>query len=163
LGCHQDDRGGAANVGHWELRNAVIAIKERVMERGTITLASLVAVGLWLAGSTVLTPISPACAAKGEISYSEDIAPIFRGWCVSCHSAGGEGEKASGLDLTTYEGLMKGTKFGPMVVPGQPDESNLTVLIEGRGKVRMPFGHKALPNCLRQNIWSWIFEGAKNN
>jgi len=27
----------------------------------------------------------------------------------------------------------------------------------------MPYGHNALPACLRQNIWTWIFEGAKNN
>ena len=100
------------------------------MKRGNVTLVSVVAVGLSLAGSTALTPISRACAAQGQISYSEDIAPIFRGWCVSCHAQGGEGEKASGLDLTTYEGLIKGTKFGPMVVPGKPDESNLMVLIQ---------------------------------
>jgi len=97
------------------------------------------------------------------MSYAEDIAPIFKGWCVSCHEPAGEGFKASGLDLTSYEGLMKGTKFGPMVIPGQPDNSNLMVLIEGKAKIRMPFGHNALPNCLRNNIWSWIFQGAKNN
>ena len=133
------------------------------MKRGNITLASVVAVGLWLAGSAALTPIKHACAAQAQVSYSEDIAPVFRGWCASCHTPGGEGEKASGLDLSTYEGLMKGTKFGPMVVPGKPDESNLMVLVNGEAKIRMPFRHKPLPNCLRQNIWSWIFEGAKND
>ncbi len=44
-----------------------------------------------------------------------------------------------------------------------PDVSNLIVLIEVKGKIRMPFHHEPLPNCLHQNIWSWIFEGAKNN
>jgi hypothetical protein len=60
---------------------------------------------------------------------------------------------------------MKGTEFGPMVIPGDPDRSNLIVLIEGRAspEIRMPFGHKPLPSCLRQNIWTWIFQGAKNN
>ena len=97
------------------------------------------------------------------MSFAEDIVPILKGWCVSCHQPGAEGFAASGLDLTSYDGLMKGTKFGPMVVPGQPDASNLIVLIEGRAKIRMPYGHKPLPNCLRNNIWTWIFEGAKNN
>ena len=133
------------------------------MKRGNVTLASVAAVSLALAGAAALTPISHACAAQSQVSYSEDIAPIFRGWCASCHAPGGEGAKASGLDLTTYDGLMRGTKLGPMVVPGKPDESNLFVLIAGKAKVRMPFEHKPLPNCLRQNIWSWIFEGAKNN
>ena len=56
---------------------------------------------------------------------------------------------------------MKGTKFGPMVIAGQPDTSNLVVLVEGKAKIQMPYGHKPLPECLRRNIWSWIFEGAK--
>jgi mono/diheme cytochrome c family protein len=133
------------------------------MKTRNFAFASVVAAGLSLAGSAALTPIGAACAAQAQVSYSEDIAPIFRGWCASCHAPGGEGEKASGLDLSTYDGLMKGAKFGPMVVAGKPDESNLVVLVEGRAKVQMPFQHKPLPNCLRQNIWSWIFEGAKNN
>jgi Planctomycete cytochrome C len=96
------------------------------------------------------------------MSYSEDIAPIFRGWCVSCHEPGGEGYEATGLDLTSYAAVMKGSKFGPMIIPGRPDESNLIVLIAGRSKITMPFGHKPLPTCLQQNIWSWVFEGAKD-
>ena len=104
-----------------------------------------------------------AQAPQNKMSYAEDIAPIFRGYCESCHKAGGAGTEASGLDLKSYAGLMKGTKFGPMVVPGQPDSSNLIVLLRGDAKIRMPLGHKALPNELVRNIWSWIFEGAKNN
>jgi hypothetical protein len=100
---------------------------------------------------------------RNQMRFSEDIAPIFRGNCVSCHQPGGEGYKASGLDLTSYDGLMKGTKFGPMVVPGEPDLSNLMVLIKGQGKMQMPLGHKPLPNELVNNIWKWIFEGAQNN
>jgi mono/diheme cytochrome c family protein len=133
------------------------------MKRRNVTLVSIVAVGLSLAGSLALAPIRDACAAPGQISYSEDIAPIFRGWCASCHAPGGEGEKASGLDLSTYESVMKGTKFGPMVIPGKPDESSLMALIQGEAKVRMPFQHKPLPACLRLNISAWISEGAKNN
>ena len=123
----------------------------------------IVAAGLSLAGSAGLTPVGHACAAQPQLSYSEDIAPIFKGWCVSCHQPGGEGANASRLDLTTYEGLMKGTKFGPMVIPGKPDESNIMSLVQGEAKIRMPFAHKPLPNCLRKIIWSWIFEGANNN
>jgi len=119
-----------------------------------------------LIGAGLEFPISRACAQRAKspgVSFAEDIAPILRGWCASCHQPGGEGYNASGLDLTSYDGLMKGTKFGPMVIPGQPDNSNLIVFIEGRVKLSMPFKHKPLPNCLRTNVWSWIFEGAKNN
>jgi hypothetical protein len=44
---------------------------------------------------------------------------------------------------------MKGTKFGPVVIPGKPDQSNLFVLISGRAKLQMPYGRKPLPSCLQ--------------
>ncbi len=133
------------------------------MKKSRLVLVSVAAGSLSLAGATVLAPIRQACAQQDHMSFAEDIAPIFKGWCVSCHHPGGEGYNASGLDLTSYDGVMKGTKFGPMVIPGQPDTSNLIVLIAGRAKISMPYGHKPLADCLRNNIWTWIFEGAKNN
>jgi hypothetical protein len=88
------------------------------------------------------------------MSFSEDIVPIFKGYCESCHQPGGQGYAASGLDLTSYDGLMKGTKFGPMVVPGKPDQSNLYILISGQAKIQMPYGHKLIPSCLQDTIYS---------
>jgi len=124
---------------------------------------SIAAGALSCGGATLVTPVQQVCAQGAHVSFADDIAPILKGWCVSCHQPGGEGYNASGFDLTSYDGLMKGTKFGPMVIPHKPDDSNLIVLIEGRAQVRMPYGHKPLPGCLRQEVWSWIFEGAKNN
>ncbi len=133
------------------------------MKRLSVALASVVAGGFALAWGAGLIPVAHVCAAQAQVSYSDDIAPIFRGWCVSCHQPGGEGYDKSGFDLRTYEGLMKGTTYGPMVIAGKPDESNIMRLVNGQTKLQMPFNHKPLPNCIRQNIWSWIFEGAKNN
>jgi len=133
------------------------------MKKSRLTLVTIAAGGLSLTAATMLAPVHKACAQKAPMSYSEDVVPILKGYCVSCHQPGGQGLAASGLDLTSYDGLMKGTKFGPMVIPGKPDSSNLIVLIDGKAKVRMPFGHKALPSCLRDIVYGWIFEGAKNN
>jgi hypothetical protein len=135
------------------------------MKKTGITLVSVAAgvLSLSVGGAALFAPVHQACAQQSQVSFAEDIAPIFKGWCVSCHQPGGQGYNASGLDLTSYDGVMKGTKFGPMVIPGQPDQSNLTVLVEGRAKITMPFGHKALPGCLRSSISTWIFQGAKNN
>ncbi len=98
-------------------------------------------------------------------SFREDVLPIFRGRCFSCHQPGGEGYEASGLDLTSYEGLMKGTKFGPMVIPGDPNFSSLMALLDWRAspELRMPHGAKKLSTCDRDAIRRWIMEGAKNN
>jgi mono/diheme cytochrome c family protein len=105
-----------------------------------------------------------ACAAD-PTSFAEDVMPIFRGRCVSCHQPGAEGFEKSGLDLTTYEGVMKGTKNGPMVIPKDADGSNLVWLLDWRGspEVRMPHGKKKLSTCDRNAIRAWIREGAKNN
>jgi Planctomycete cytochrome C len=113
--------------------------------------------------ATITPPVHDACAQRAKTSFSEDITPIFKGYCISCHQPGGQGYEASGLDLTSYDGVMKGTKFGPMVIPGQPDNSNLYILISGRAKISMPFGHKQIPSCLQDIVYSWIFEGAQNN
>ena len=83
------------------------------MKRLSVALASVVAGGFALAWGAGWVPVTHVCAAQAQMKYSEDIAPIFRGWCVSCHQPDGEGYQKSGLDLRTYEGLMKGTTSGP--------------------------------------------------
>ena len=77
--------------------------------------------------------------------------PIFRGYCFTCHQPGGQGSDKSGLDLSTYEGVMRGTKFGKMVIPGNPDSSNLMWLLDWKGapETHMPLGKKKLSVCER--------------
>ena len=104
------------------------------MKRHRLLFATAVA-GLAIAAvaGMQITTSSPAyCAQKdqpkreipqnsqSQKSFKEDVMPIFVGRCVSCHQPGGEGYVKSGLDLTSYAGVMKGTKFGPMIIPGDP-------------------------------------------
>ena len=108
---------------------------------------------------------NPACAATAQTSFQEDVFPIFKGRCIDCHQPGGQGYEQSGLDLSTYEGVMKGTKFGPVVIPGDPDTSNLMWLLDWKAspELRMPHGMKKLSTCDRNEIRHWIREGAKDN
>ena len=107
---------------------------------------------------------SEVCAAE-KTSFANDVFPIFKGRCISCHQPGGAGFEKSGLDLSTYEGVMKGTKIGKMVVPGDPDTSNLMWLLDWRAsaELRMPHGKKKLSICDRDAIRAWIREGAHDN
>ncbi len=104
-------------------------------------------------------------AAADHPSFQTDILPILQERCVACHRPGGEGYAKSGLDLTTYEGLMKGTRHGSIVVPGDAFTSNLNVLIEGRAarEIRMPYHKKKLNNWQRVLFRRWVNRGAKNN
>lgn len=109
---------------------------------------------------------APAMAQRDEpISFAEDIQPVLQIRCAMCHQAGAEGYEKSGFDLTSYDGLMKGTHHGPMVIPGDPLTSNLMVLIEGRAdkSLQMPHGKKKLSSCDRDVIRRWIKQGAQNN
>jgi mono/diheme cytochrome c family protein len=135
----------------------------------TMTMRSVRGVATAIVAAAIVTsglptPPRPACAAE-PTSFADDVMPIFRGRCVGCHQPGGEGFAKSGLDLSTYAGVMKGTTHGPMVIAGDPDSSNLVWLLDWRGdlQTRMPHGKKKLSTCDRNAIRAWIREGAKNN
>jgi hypothetical protein len=124
-------------------------------------IASAATVGIGMA-----LPVGEACAASApKLSFAEDIMPIFKGRCAGCHAPGQEGFEKSGLDLTSYEGVMKGTKHGKMVLPKDPDGSNLMWLLDHKvsPQIRMPHGAKKLSTCDRNDIRNWIREGALNN
>jgi mono/diheme cytochrome c family protein len=108
---------------------------------------------------------SGALAAEEQVSYNLDVQPILQSRCSACHQPGGQGYQTSGLDLTSYEGLMQGTKYGPIVVPGDPLTSNLIVLVEGRARpeVRMPHGQRPLLKQQTEILRLWVKQGAKNN
>jgi hypothetical protein len=137
---------------------------------GAAALAIAVVAGMQITTSTPAycqdrTAKRPPQTSQSKTSFSEDVVPIFVGRCVSCHQPSGEGTEKSGLDLTSYAGVMKGTKFGPMVIPGDPDSSNLMRLLDWKvsPEIRMPHGKKQLSSCDRDAIRAWIREGAKDN
>jgi hypothetical protein len=60
---------------------------------------------------------------------------------------------------------MEGTKFGEVVIPGDPLSSVLTMLVEGRAdpSIRMPHGDQPLPEAEKKILRDWVAQGAKNN
>jgi hypothetical protein len=103
--------------------------------------------------------------APSNVSYSKDVQPILSKNCAECHAPGKEGYVASGLDVTSYQSLMKGGKFGPLVKPGDSLSSSLNMLVEGRAhpSIRMPHGRAKLPDADIEILKVWVNEGAKNN
>ncbi len=135
------------------------------MTRRPLLFASVVALAMGTVTTVGIVNAPQACAAEEKISFKEDILPLLQWRCSSCHKPGGEGYAKSGLDLTNYAGVMKGTKFGAMVIPGEPESSNLMLLLDWRASpaLRMPHGKKQLSTCDRNNIRTWIRQGAKDN
>lgn len=58
----------------------------------------------------------------GNPTYDANIAPIFTSKCSACHNST---TLAGGMDLTTYAGVMKGSKNGIVITPGDSDDSKL--------------------------------------
>ena len=120
----------------------------------------------------MLVLVSPVLAFLGcaekqvPVSYSADVRPIIDKYCMRCHVEGGEGSKASGFSMDTYETLMEGTKFGPVVKPGDSFSSALVMLAEGRvdPSISMPHDDGAAPTQAEIDVVkAWIDQGAKNN
>jgi uncharacterized membrane protein len=106
------------------------------------------------------------CAGEETVSYSESVQPILAENCLACHQEGGEGYAASGLSMSTYEELMAGGRFGPMVIPGDAEGSNLVVLMEGRADPSISMPHGSMDKMATRDITTirtWINQGAKNN
>lgn len=104
-------------------------------------------------------------AARAEMSFKEDVFPIIQLRCLECHRPGGEGYEKSGLDLRTYESLMKGTKFGAVITPHSAIESSLIAVIERRTspEIWMPHKRKELSSCERRVFSHWVRQGARKN
>jgi hypothetical protein len=124
--------------------------------------------GKWILPS--LLPISlmllAGCAREETISFSQDVRPILDQNCIACHREGGEGLEASGFGMMSYEDLMRGTNFGPMIIAGDSAGSNMIVLMEGRADPSISMPHGAMKPVRKADIETitvWIDQGAKNN
>jgi hypothetical protein len=107
--------------------------------------------------------LQTGCGDKA-VTYQTDVKPIIDANCAKCHVPGGPGYEKSGLRMDNYDGLMKGTKFGPVVVPGSSVSSTLYLLVAGKAdpSIRMPHGEAPLADADIATIATWIDPGAKN-
>lgn len=106
----------------------------------------------------------PAYAA--DVGFKADIQPILNDYCISCHQPGGKGYEKSGLDLRSYAGVMKGTKFGSIIKPGDSFTSIFIQVVEGRvhPSIKMPYGMSGgLAKDKIALMKHWVQQGAKDN
>jgi nitrate/TMAO reductase-like tetraheme cytochrome c subunit/mono/diheme cytochrome c family protein len=89
-----------------------------------------------------------------EVTYDGVMAAIFNANCTSCHGSGG----MKGLNLSTYEGIMTGSSSGPVVIPGDPENSLIYQELTGTTP------HFAqLTNSQLELLKAWIEAGAPEN
>jgi len=101
---------------------------------------------------------APAAALRtGPVSFASQVAPLFASQCADCH---GEETMEAGLALHTYEAVMKGSEYGPVIEAGNPDAS---LLIDMIAAGEMPQDADAMSAEEVELVRSWIAAGAANN
>ena len=89
-----------------------------------------------------------------SISFSKDIAPWLVGQCSRCHINAQRG----GFSLATFNDLVKGSKGGVVLFPGDPIGSRLVETVETGDMPRS--GNKVSAENLAK-LKQWVLEGAK--
>ena len=116
---------------------------------------------IWGCGASSSTPVKVVKTADGKVSYSQTIQPVLTESCGKCH---GENRSRGGLNLASYQGLMKGGASGVVVIPGNADESQIIGSVERTKEPHMPPPFAGdMPTQGIAALRQWINEGALDN
>jgi uncharacterized membrane protein len=133
-----------------------------VIGLGVVMMANLLAADGAARGRALLAQetsgVSRAQPAASAPTFDAVAAVISKYHCTVCH---GGPEPRAGLSLESYASLMKGSKRGPVVIPGDPAKSELIRRVTGQSEPRMPYtGPPWLTDEEVQMIERWIAAGA---
>lgn len=105
------------------------------------------------------TPTSTSEGPGGPVATPTfaSVQPIFNQRCIACHGENGK----DGVDLRTYESVMKGGKEGPIVKAGDAKGSLLVQIVQAGHAKRMPFKQDPLADEQIEQIERWVTSGAK--
>ena len=120
---------------------------------------------IYLPAILVSTLMTIACSGEHKPGYTADVRPILDKRCAECHMPDMEGAIKSGFQIDSYASIMKGTKLGPVIVPGSAESSTLYILVAGKAdpKINMPHGKEPLTAHEIDTIRLWIDQGAMDN
>ena len=129
--------------------------RTNVVRAGVMTLAAL-PLALQIAAEA-RQAASPAASRPESAEYFEaNVRPVLAANCYDCHAD----EKMGGLRLDSREGLLKGGKSGPAMVPGDPDTSLMIQAVrQTRDTLKMPKGGRLRPAEV-DALTEWVRAGA---
>jgi len=71
--------------------------------------------------STPTTEITETTSTSNSLTWETGIREIFEMQCSECHLSTPTG----GFSITSYTRVLQGSNLGPIIIPGNPDESHL--------------------------------------
>ncbi len=98
-----------------------------------------------------------ADAKAPKVTFADQVAPIFRNRCNSCHNAD---KQKGGLNLETYGGAMQGGSSGKVVEAGDLESSTLYQLVAHVDQPFMPPNSPKIPDAEIDVLKLWIEGGA---
>ena len=126
--------------------------------RFAVSLAALVCIPLGLSAQNQPLPVVDLKRSTAVL-YEKEIEPVIYKKCITCHSGS---VKEGKLDLATYEGLIKGGRRGPSLIPGKGAESLVYKLMHREMKPFMPpKGEDPITPEELAVFKLWIDQGAK--
>jgi mono/diheme cytochrome c family protein len=91
-----------------------------------LRLAVIMGVGVATAVLAVDLSKLPPPSAQKDVTYAKDIQPIFKANCFDCHGAT---RPKNDLRLDSLAAALKGSRDGPVIVPGKSEKSDLVINI----------------------------------
>lgn len=119
------------------------------------------------AGLMLFAVVASGCVRQErQVSFKHHVQPILNDKCIECHKPPqGKGYLKTGLSMASYDDLMQGTFYGPVILAGDSRHSILNMLVEGRAdpSMRMPHGREPLGSEEIETLRLWVEHGALNN
>lgn len=91
--------------------------------------------------------------ATAQVSFTNDVVPVLTKHCGNCHMRQARGQ----FSAASYAELLKGTRKGPGVTPGKPEDSSVVTLVEAK---KMPPRSQGIPAAELQILKDWVSQGA---
>jgi len=124
--------------------------------RAAALIVAALPLALQIAAEARKAAAQPGAAPQSSEFFESSVRPVLVENCLDCHAD----EKMGGLRLDSRDGMLKGGRSGPAIVPGDPEKSLLiTAVRQTRDTLKMPKGGKLRPAEI-DALAEWIKAGA---
>jgi len=100
--------------------------------------------------------LATTASADEKVTYQDHLLPLIENNCAKCHNPD---KKKGDLDLTSYNGLLKGGGSGVIVMSGNPEGSKLYKAVTHAEDPTMPPNKPRLPDKDLEVFKKWIAGG----
>ena len=100
---------------------------------------------------TPTTVITETNVSTDSLTWETGISEIFQEQCSQCHGTTPNG----GFSIGSYTKVLQGSNIGPIIIPGNPEESHIFIKLKYAGN------HPGyLSREQTEIVWNWIENGA---